>query len=73
MPTIVIVDDQSTGRRLLAELMRKIDSDVRVVDFGDAESARAWAEGEVGSAKHAWREVLRGRFLVFPSVGAEWF
>jgi two-component system response regulator RpfG len=48
LPTIVIVDDQSTGRRLLAELMRKIDSDVRVVDFGDAESALAWAESEVG-------------------------
>jgi two-component system response regulator RpfG len=47
LPTIVIVDDQSTGRRLLAELMRQLDSDVRVVDFGDAEQALAWAGGEV--------------------------
>ena len=48
MPTIVIVDDQSTGRRLLAELMRQVDSDVRVVDFDDAEHALDWARGEVG-------------------------
>jgi len=47
LPTIMIVDDQSTGRRLIGELMRNIDRDVRVVDFGGAEQALAWAEDEV--------------------------
>jgi two-component system response regulator RpfG len=47
LPTILIVDDQSTGRRLLGELMRKIDDDVRVIDVGDAERALDWARGEV--------------------------
>jgi two-component system response regulator RpfG len=47
LPTILIVDDQSTGRRLLGELMRKIDDDVRVIDVGDAERALDWARSEV--------------------------
>ncbi len=47
MTTILIVDDQSTGRRLLGELMRRIDRDVQVVDFDAPEAALAWAGGAV--------------------------
>lgn len=46
MPTILIVDDQATGRRLLAELMRNLDREARVVDFGNPSEALAWARGE---------------------------
>ena len=41
--TVLIVDDQSTGRLILAEIMRGIDKYIETVTFGDAESALDYA------------------------------
>ena len=39
MPTVVIVDDQGTGRLVLAEIVRGIDHRINVVSFGEATEA----------------------------------
>jgi two-component system response regulator RpfG len=41
--TVLVIDDQSTGRMILAELMRSIDSNVDVVTFSDPIAAIEYA------------------------------
>lgn len=40
---VLIVDDQATGRKLLAGMMHKLDGRLVVTDFSDAEHALDWA------------------------------
>jgi len=40
---VLIVDDQATGRKLLAGMMRKLDPRLVVNDFGNPEEALDWA------------------------------
>jgi diguanylate cyclase (GGDEF)-like protein len=45
MPNVVIVDDQSTDRHILAQLIRSIGEDVQVEAFEDPEAALEWLRG----------------------------
>jgi len=45
MSTVVIVDDQSTSRRILAELVQRLEDDLAVESFADPVEAIEWLEG----------------------------
>ena len=44
MSTVVIVDDQSTSRRILAELVQRLEDDLAVESFADPVEAIEWLE-----------------------------
>ncbi len=44
MTSVVIVDDQSTSRIILEEVVGALDPDIRVASFGSAAGALAWVE-----------------------------
>jgi len=44
---VLIVDDQSTGRKILAEMVRHIDATIEIVSFATAVEALDWAHGTV--------------------------
>ncbi len=43
--TVLIIDDQSTGRVILEEIMRSIDPNLRIQSFSDPRVALEWAKG----------------------------
>ena len=45
--TVLIVDDQSTGRAILEEVVRGIDTNVRIQSFENPVEALGWAAGRV--------------------------
>lgn len=44
MATVVVVDDHTTSREILAELIRSIGEDMSVESFGDPAEALAWTQ-----------------------------
>ncbi|KAB8314460.1 response regulator, partial [Tolypothrix campylonemoides VB511288] len=43
---VVIVDDQSSARTMLRHIVEDISGELAVHDFGEAESALRWCEGD---------------------------
>ncbi len=46
MSTVLIVDDQFTSRKILSELVQRIEEGAKVVDFANPLDALEWARGE---------------------------